>query len=671
MAETTDRNGLFPYPARQTQGLVIESVRKVAGSGGTLLMDAPTGSGKTVAVLAPVLEHALSSKHKVLYLTRTHSQATQVISETRAISKHSGKAILAVTLEGRDGRCPLMDDMEELRSANAEEYGKLCSDRKRATENSLSSKSTHRARLEEGATITVDDLDGCPYYAALLSRGTADPASHIAKSVPTGSEFTEWAKNEGMCPYELAKALCRDANLVVAPYVMFFHPKIRESLLNWLGVPMGSLDLILDEAHNLPEYLRELSSFHLLEETVMRAIREVESAGNIPVIGDLRARQLLEMVQETVAGLADEMTTEEEEGLLPEGMLEERLLGGEVATSHRLEQALVTLAMWGDELRETKRKKRLLPRSYAYNVATFLLAWRTLQPPAHVKVVVREPARSLIVYALDAVTSAAPVRETHLSVHMSGTLSPLSEYREALGLPEASVLLTVPPSFPLENRRLFYSEKATTRFVDISKEGVMEGLKDEVARVVRTLPVKTAVFFPSFALLERMIKDGLKDDIGRETVVESQGLSTTDLWHLVDGFKFSPNAGVIMGVCGGRIAEGIDFPQEQLGAVVIVGIPYPRPTARREALRRYMDVALGHGWEHCYAAPARRAILQALGRMIRSETDRGIGVILDQRAMRFADSLPGLEMTDALETCARTFYGGVPTHSDAGGKPQP
>lgn len=630
-------------------------------------MDAPTGSGKTVAVLAPVLEHALSSSHKVLYLTRTHSQATQVISETRAISKHSGKSILAVTLEGRDGRCPLMDDWEELRTANAEEYGKLCSDRKRATENSLSSRPSRRARLEDGATINVDDLDGCPYYAALLSRGTTDPANHISKRVLTGSEFTDWAKKEGICPYELAKALCREANLVVAPYVMFFHPKIRESLLNWLGVPIGNLDLVLDEAHNVPEYLRELSSFHLAEETVMRAIREVESAGNLPVIGDLRARQLLERVQETISGLAEDMPAEEEEGLLPEGMLEERLLGGEVATSHRLEEALMVLAMWGDELRESKRMKRLLPRSYAYNVATFLLAWRTMQPPAHVKVVVREPGKSLIVYALDAVTAAAPVRDAHLAVHMSGTLSPLSEYREALGLPDTSVMLTVPPSFPQENRKLFYSENATTRFVDISKEGVMEGLKDEVVRVVRALPVKTAIFFPSFALLDRMLKEGLKDEIGREVVVESQGLSTTDLWHLVDGFKLSPHAGVIMGVCGGRIAEGIDFPQEQLGAVVIVGIPYPRPTARREALRRYMDVALGNGWEHCYAAPARRALLQALGRMIRSETDRGIGVILDHRATRFADSLPGMEMSDALETCAKSFYGTVTTDPDADG----
>ena len=74
--------------------------------------------------------------------------------------------------------------------------------------------------------------------------------------------------------------------------------------------------------------------------------------------------------------------------------------------------------------------------------------------------------------------------------------------------------------------------------------------------------------------------------------------------------------------------------------MVLVGIPYPRPTAKRDALRRYLDSTTGHGWQYTVDAPAQRAILQATGRMIGSENDRGLAIILDRRAPTFEKVLP-------------------------------
>jgi DNA excision repair protein ERCC-2 len=89
----------------------------------------------------------------------------------------------------------------------------------------------------------------------------------------------------------------------------------------------------------------------------------------------------------------------------------------------------------------------------------------------------------------------------------------------------------------------------------------------------------------------------------------------------------------------------------------MVGIPYPRPTARREALRAYLNTTTGKGWEYTMEAPAQRAILQACGRMIRSENDRGIAIILDRRAPTFAKVLPGLAPVGDLAATTRAFYG--------------
>jgi DNA excision repair protein ERCC-2 len=169
--------------------------------------------------------------------------------------------------------------------------------------------------------------------------------------------------------------------------------------------------------------------------------------------------------------------------------------------------------------------------------------------------------------------------------------------------------------------------------------------------------VITAFFLPSFDLMEKVLAAGLSASLPEGTVIESKRLSMGDLWKSLDGFKRGRRDGALLGVTGGRIAEGVDFPDDELEAVVVVGIPYPRPNARREALRTYVDQATGKGWEYCVDAPAQRQILQALGRLIRSENDRGIAVILDRRAPLFASALPGLEPIGDLASVARSFFG--------------
>ena len=79
----------------------------------------------------------------------------------------------------------------------------------------------------------------------------------------------------------------------------------------------------------------------------------------------------------------------------------------------------------------------------------------------------------------------------------------------------------------------------------------------------------------------------------------------------------------------------MDFPAEQLEIAVIVGIPYPKPTAKQRGLQQYYDIKFGKGWEYTVEAPTARKLLQSIGRLIRNETDRGVAVILDRRATRF------------------------------------
>lgn len=650
---------LFPYRVRPGQDQILKEVGSVTRTGGALLIEAATGSGKTVATLAPLLEHAERADHKILYLVRTHAQEEQVLQEARAISHRAHAPFLAVGLAGRQRRCFLLQSSSEFPGATAEESGKLCADRKRATQSALDAGFLLKPpeEIPENASFDLADLDGCAYYARVLQADLDGLIERFSQRLPSPTEFEEYCRGENLCPYELAKKLAARARLVTAPYAFFFHPHVRQSLFQWLGVGPDRIDLVIDEAHNLPDYLRELSSVVLPRESIRRARAELAERGDFAFPEGLHATELLDRAGATIDQLVGEFARDED-GVLPPNALEDALLGAVGGTSHRLDTYLGSLVAWGEALREERRKARQLPRSMVHSVALTLLNWPRLEPPQYVKVVTREPRPALEAYSVDARAPAEPIGECHLSVHLSGTLRPLEGYRSALGLPEGSRSLTIPSPFPPEHRRLLFDPTVSTRFEELQSDPeAIPRLARRVTEVLAALPVRTAVFFPSFALMEQVLAAGLRAELPEGTVIESRGTSLGDLWRSLEGFRHGPKDGVLLGVTGGRISEGVDFPDDQLEAVVLVGLPFPKPTARREALRTYLDLTTGHGWEYCVMGPTQQAMLQAIGRLLRSENDRGLGILLDHRAAQFTSVLPGLEKIGDLGVVVRDFFG--------------
>ena len=634
-------------------------------------MNAPTGSGKTVATLAPLLEHAVRADHKILYLVRTHSQEVQVLHEARTIAHRLDRPILAVGLQGRARRCFLLENVAEVKGATAEEHGKLCADRKRATDRAMRGEApmSPPPELPEDGEIDLADLDGCPYYARVVQSDLEALEERFKEQLPAPHEFEKFCRDENLCAYELSKKLVPHAHLVTAPYAFFFHPHIRRSLLDWMGVPPERIDLVIDEAHNLPGHLRELTTVALPQESVRRARAEVEERGDFQLPDGPSATRLLDLVGAAVEELIHALARDDD-AVLPPTVFEDALLAALGGTSHRLDTWLGALATWGENLKEERRRERHLPRSWVHTVALTLLSWPQLEPPTYVKVATRLPRPALEAYALDASGPAAPILDCHCSVHLSGTLAPLAEYRDALGLGARARLLDVPSHFPAEHRRYLYDPTVTTRFEELRADPrAIARLSDRIVQVLEALPVKTAVFFPSFELMQKVLEAGLQTQLPGNVFIEYSRMPMGDLWRSIEGWKKDPGSTVLLGVAGGRLSEGIDYPDEELEAVVLVGIPYPRPTAKREALRRYLDATTGHGWEYTVQAPAQRSIQQAIGRMIRSEHDRGIAIVLDRRAPTFAAALPGLVPVGDLAATAQAFYGRRARWSRTPGRP--
>ena len=280
---------LFPYPPRPGQERIAEACALAVASSSHLVLESATGTGKTVSTLVGVLDGIDRTKdgrnRRVLYLTRTHSQQRQVMVELRAIAKQ--RPTFGVAVQGRVRSCFLSEEDAELAACDTEEHGRLCADRKRHT------------------TAESHTPDGCHFYRGLINFDKPLLESHAKATLPTFEEFSEYSRERGLCSYEANKLLLRFAEVVCAPYVYFFHPFIRRRLLEWMGASLGDLIVILDEAHNLPEYAREVASARLSLESIEVAKGEAALLGDPEVLPDVTAREALDKVESALQSMAD------------------------------------------------------------------------------------------------------------------------------------------------------------------------------------------------------------------------------------------------------------------------------------------------------------------------------------------------------------------------------
>jgi len=250
-------------------------------------------------------------------------------------------------------------------------------------------------------------------------------------------------------------------------------------------------------------------------------------------------------------------------------------------------------------------------------------------------------------YCLDASIATSILKEFYCSIHMSGTLEPLNEYIKSIGI--EAITKKFPSPFPKENRRVVYVKNLTTKYY--MNDEMLERIGNEVAKICNGIDRNILVFFPSYNILERFLEK--KFEIERSIYVERKNEKQEKLMKDIE--KFRKNGGVFLSVIGGRVSEGIDFPSEQAEIVIIVGIPYPPPSARLLALQKYYDSKLGNGWKYVVEAKAIRRMTQAIGRLIRSESDKGMAVILDERASRFRKYIGMEECKNALEEVRKFF----------------
>ncbi|MFO7618662.1 MAG: ATP-dependent DNA helicase [Thermoplasmata archaeon] len=623
--------GLFPYEPRGNQKIIMEHIAAALERRGHIIAESGTGSGKTICSLAPALDYAIANEKKVLYLTRTNSQQKQVIIELRKINQKS--KVFGIGMQGRQNVCPLLGERPDLKSGSAEELSKVCGDLKKAS---------------------VDGGNGCKFFSELLDFEMEPLKKKVAEEIPTVEDFMEMCRPLGICPYEANKLLLKDAMVVTAPYIYFFSPAIRRALLDWMKVHISDLIVIIDEAHNLADYARELHSRELSARALELSSQEAAEIGNPRLTEALDISGACALFGEVLDSTAKEYVIDED-GLVPPSEIEEQLMSRLRSTSREVQLMLMNMVTHGDIIRETRRKQGKLPRSHIFKAASFMQDWMALEESEYAKLVCGGENPMLEAYCLNPALATGILRECHTSIHLSGTIAPIAEYRDSIGLPEDTDCLMLPSPFSKDNRMILYSDDLTTRFetLAIDKE-MLPRMKALIRETLEEIPRNTILFFPSFALMSEF--SGIASDLGRDVYFEQQGMTQDELMTTVANFKLS-HAAVMYAVMGGRISEGIDFPDRELELAILVGIPFPKPNAKQKALLNYYDRRFGKGWEYTVKAPTIRKMMQSIGRLLRRETDRGVAMVLDSRMVQFKAEVPEIKQAGAPLTEAIAFFG--------------
>jgi len=217
--------------------------------------------------------------------------------------------------------------------------------------------------------------------------------------------------------------------------------------------------------------------------------------------------------------------------------------------------------------------------------------------------------------------------ETRSMSLMSATLHPLPMYKDILGFPDDSLQETYESPFPKENKLTLVIPETSTKFTGRS-EDMYKKIAKICADITNEIPGNSAIFFPSYDLRNQVNK--YFSDLSKKTLfIEESLMNKAEKMDFLERFK-KYNSAVLLGAAAGSFSEGIDLPGV-LKCVIVVGLPLSQPDLETKELIKYYDNEFGKGWDYGYTYPALNKTIQAAGRCIRSETDRGVIVFLDER----------------------------------------
>jgi DNA excision repair protein ERCC-2 len=433
-----------------------------------------------------------------------------------------------------------------------------------------------------------------------LNKRIEEAALRILEYPLHVQEATRLCLRLGTCPYASSLRAAERAEVVVCDYNPVFSDGAA-TLLRRTAKKRKSI-VIVDEAHNLPQRLMDDHSGTLAAADLDRPM----------AIHSLRGhREDLKVL----ADIVRKLTAGKPRLHLDPGELDDELKGRCGIDCAGLTMELEDASKEGDG-------KRLRP------LLRFLRNWSAFGSSS---VRYSTNDKRLICKLIEpSLVSKRSFDEIRCALLMSGTLHPPEMYADLLGISDESVCREYSNPFPQENRPIFCVRGISSRFRDRC-ESNYSSMAAQIGRACHSVPGNLAVFFPSYDFMHSTLFH-LKDGGGKRLLVESKGQTKQEKEAMIADMRQDRNA-ALMATIGGSFAEGIDFSENLLSAVVVSGFPLNPPSPESERMEVRLAARFGDQRSKLYVQtyPAVAKVLQAAGRAIRGEKDRAAIVLLDER----------------------------------------
>ncbi len=423
--------------------------------------------------------------------------------------------------------------------------------------------------------------------------------------------------------------LASRADAIVADYNYVFEP--AAALRHLTGEDLRDVILLVDEAHNLPDRARQIFSPEL---TRRGAARRFATAWYCSPASSFRTSS------PPIDALADILVEAASE--LPEGEA--------IAEIEPARDAILELrAAWETKLMRYlawKRETRLaLPDDpildFHFRLQRFAAVLSMLGPDFTTVVERRGTGIRLAIVCLDPARALAPIfRQVSSTILLSATLNPPEAIRRVLGLePDRTSSIALPPPFPPENRKVMIVPSVRTTFK--ARDRNYGRIASLIAEMSGAHGGNDLVLFPSYRFLTQVA--ALMPETRSRLLVQRPDMPAFERQQLLQALVSPPPGGTLLfAVSGGMYAEGVDYPGDLLSAVFVVSPALPQVSFERELLRRYFDENEEAGFDYAYLQPGMTRVVQAAGRLIRSENDRGVIALLCARFLEepYASRLP-------------------------------
>ncbi|AKP67602.1 helicase C-terminal domain-containing protein [Companilactobacillus ginsenosidimutans] len=574
----------FPFPEFRTgQHEMAAAVYKTICLKTRLFVEAPTGTGKTISTLFPAIKAMGEDKIQRLFYLTAKQSTRHVAEEAIDLMSNDGLKLKSITLTAKE-----------------------------------------QIRFPEEKDVLPDKNPFMIGYYDRLKPALKDILQH--ETSITRSVIEYYARKHTIDPFEFSLDTSLFCDVIICDYNYLFDPLVF--LQRFFTEKDPDNFFLIDEVHNLVSRSRDMYSVEVSNERIPSLLKEAAAQKK----GTKKLQNQLEKVQKTFDDIRATV----------EILKKDDLVTADVPVN--LMKTMNKFAEFMTDWMKEKEPSDFLDhmRDFFFDCFTFVKIFGFYDDTYKTRIVIDGDKVSVKQICLD--TSYFLDQSMKLgsgAILFSATLSPMDYYQNVLGGVENSLPYQLPSPFPAQNQDILVTQYISTTYYQ--RAANQPKIVDSLYTMASKKKGNYLFFFPSYGYL-RQIKDAFEQnhpDV--KTVEQSSAMDAKARTEFLDQFIEDPDE-TLVGFCvlGGIFSEGIDLRGDRLIGVAIVSVGLPGLSPENNLIRDYYDGENGQGFAYAYQLPGMNNVLQAAGRLIRSSTDVGVILLLDQRfaSQRYVNLFP-------------------------------